>query len=57
MEPDRKKLGEDIQKQIEKLYLLIDCVEMLPKTKESAIMGIRTHFGLGAMALTDLVER
>ena len=30
MEPDRKKLSEDIQRQIEKLYLLIDCVEMLP---------------------------
>ena len=44
MEPDRKKLSEDIQRQIEKLYLLIDCVEMLPGQQDAGDYGNQDAF-------------
>ena len=56
MEPDRKKLGEDIARQFERLYMMIDSVAMLPKIKGEELMDVRTHIGLGAMMLADMVR-
>ena len=56
MEPDRKKLGEDIARQFERLYMMIDSVAMLPKIKDEELMDVRTHIGLGDMMLADLVR-
>jgi hypothetical protein len=56
MEPDRQKLGEDIARQIERLYMMIDSVAMLPNVDEHELVGARSHIGLGAMMLAHLVQ-
>ena len=57
MEPDRLKMLEDFGRIFERLEMMVETLEIMPKTSMDSMLEVRTQLGLASLIIQGQVDQ